>query len=80
VFSAGKVEREAGDEEIVLSDPRRSIYRRVLLRDDVLVGSECLGTESLSAWHTELLESGAKVTGFRSHLLFGKPERESVAA
>ena len=81
VFSAGKVEREPGDEEIVLSDPRRSIYRRVLLRDDVLVGSECLGTESLASWHTELLESGKKITGFRSHLLFGKPaEREGVAA
>ncbi|MBV9802938.1 MAG: (2Fe-2S)-binding protein [Solirubrobacterales bacterium] len=43
LFCGGRAEAEAGDDEIVTLDTRRRRYRRLLMRDDQLVGTILLG-------------------------------------
>ncbi|HET9073862.1 MAG TPA: molybdopterin-dependent oxidoreductase [Solirubrobacteraceae bacterium] len=43
LFCGGRADAEAGDEEVVALDTRRGRYRRLLLREDRLVGTILLG-------------------------------------
>ncbi len=53
VFSAGQIQAEEGDEEVVLSDPQGGVYRKLVLRDDRLRGAVLFG-DSVGA--AELLD------------------------
>ena len=84
VFSAGEVMDEAGTERILLSDPKRGVYRKLALRDGRLVGALLVGDVADSHWYRALIRTGETVTDFRSGLMFGRgakrPETRQLAA
>jgi nitrite reductase (NADH) large subunit len=72
LFSAGDVMGGAGCEEIVLSDPRDGVYRKLVIKDDRLVGACLYGDTAGGGWYLELVRDGRSVAGIRDRLMFGE--------
>ena len=72
LFSAGDFSGGEGTEEITLSDPIGGVYKKLVLRDDQLIGACLYGDTVDGAWYFSLLREGKKVTEFRDQLMFGE--------
>ncbi len=71
LYSAGDFSESAGSEVLVLRDPRRGVYKRLVIRDNRLRGAVLYGDASDGAWYFGLMNAGEDITKFRDHLLFG---------
>jgi nitrite reductase [NAD(P)H] large subunit len=80
LFSAGETEAAANGEEIVYQDPEAGIYRKLVLRDNRLVGAVLLGDARDSEWYVELIESAVDIRLLRSALVFGRAFVSGMAA
>jgi nitrite reductase (NADH) large subunit len=81
VFSAGALAAaDAGDEEITLHDARRGIYKKVVLRDDRVVGSVLYGHVVDGPWYVQLMREKTDVSAFRDQLVFGRAFAERAGA
>jgi nitrite reductase (NADH) large subunit len=56
VFSAGDFSGGDGAEDIVLRDASRGIYKRVVVRDDRIVGAVLYGDTADGSWYFDLLK------------------------
>lgn len=72
VFSAGEFSGGAGTEEIVLSDPDAGIYKRLIIRDDALVGAVLTGDTTDGLWYLDLIRTQQSVAELRNDLAFGR--------
>lgn len=73
VFSAGALAaRDDGDEEITLRDATGGIYKKLVLRDNKLVGAILLGDIADGPWMVELIESRQNLAALRDRLIFGR--------
>jgi nitrite reductase [NAD(P)H] large subunit len=72
LFSAGDFSGGDGTEEIVLADPGAGVYKRLVIRDDKLVGAVMYGDTVDGAWYFRLLREGASVAPIRDRLMFGE--------
>jgi len=71
LYSAGEFHGTEHAEDIVLRDPGRQIYKRLIVRDNKLRGAVLFGDASAGPWYAELIEAGKDVAGLRDRLLFG---------
>ena len=71
VFSVGDVSGGEGAESIVLKDPARGIYKRLVLRDNKVQGAVLYGDVTDGAWYCDIMRDGRDVGGMRDALLFG---------
>jgi nitrite reductase (NADH) large subunit len=72
LFSAGDFSESDEKDEIVLRDPSRGVYKRVVLRDNRIVGAVLYGDTGDGSWYFDLLKKGADVTSMRDMLIFGQ--------
>lgn len=72
LFSAGSFMGGEGTEEITLSDPTAGVYKKLVLREDQLVGVCLYGDTADGAWYFKLLREARKVTDLRDTLMFGE--------
>ncbi|MFC4621518.1 nitrite reductase large subunit NirB [Comamonas nitrativorans] len=72
LFSAGDFMGGAGTEEIVMSDPGAGQYKKLVLKDDKLVGACLYGNTVDGSWYFQLLREGRSVAELRSALLLGQ--------
>ena len=72
LFSAGNFSGGAGTEEIVMSDPRGGVYKKLVIQDDKLVGACLYGDTVDGSWYFKLLREGRKIADIRDKLLFGE--------
>ncbi len=72
LFSAGDFMGGEGTEEIVLSDPCAGVYKKLVLKDDRLVGACLYGDTVDGAWYFKLLREGRPVHDIRDRLMFGE--------
>ena len=72
LFSAGDFMGGEGTEDIVLSDPVGGVYKRLVLKDDKLVGACLYGDTVDGSWYFKLLREGRPVADIRAHLMFGE--------
>jgi len=72
LYSAGDFIGGDGTEDLVLRDPRRGIYKRLVLRDNQIIGAVLYGDVKDGGWYFELIQSGVDITPIRDRLLFGK--------
>ncbi|MEH3046302.1 nitrite reductase large subunit NirB [Sphingomonas adhaesiva] len=72
VFSAGDFSGGEGAEDIVLRDASRGIYKRVVVRDDRIVGAVLYGDTADGNWYFDLLKKGESVADIRDALIFGQ--------
>ena len=81
VFSAGALAAaEATDDEITLHDAKRGIYKKVILRDNRVVGCVLYGSVGDGSWYVELMRQKADVSPFRDQLVFGRAFAEQAGA
>ncbi|QAY77508.1 NAD(P)/FAD-dependent oxidoreductase [Sphingosinicella sp. BN140058] len=71
LFSAGAFAGGEGSEEIVLRDDAGGTYRRIVLKDDRIVGTLLYGDTADGPWYFDLLRSQRDVSGMRDLLIFG---------
>ena len=72
LFSAGDFMGGDGTEEIVLSDPFGGVYKKLVLKDDKLVGACLYGDTTDGAWYFGLVREGRTVSDLRDKLMFGE--------
>ena len=77
VWSAGEVEQ--GDSEPVVLDDPAGPYRRLLLRDDRLVGALLFGDVADAGWYMRLIREAAPIGGLRPVLAFGPAYAPPIA-
>jgi nitrite reductase (NADH) large subunit len=72
LFSAGEFMGGEGTEEIVMSDPSGGVYKKLVLKDDKLVGACLYGDTVDGSWYFKLLRDGRSVSDIRDKLMFGE--------
>ncbi len=72
LFSAGEFMGGANTEEIVLSDPIGGVYKKLVIRDDKLIGACLYGDTVDGSWYFKLLRDGRSVSDIRDKLMFGE--------
>ena len=72
LFSAGDFSESDEKDEIVLRDPARGVYKRVVLRDNRIVGAVLYGDTADGSWYFDLLKKGSDVSALRDTLIFGQ--------
>jgi nitrite reductase (NADH) large subunit len=72
LFSAGQFMGGEGTEQIVLSDPVGGVYKKLVLKDDKLVGAVLYGDTVDGSWYFKLLRQGRPVADIRDKLMFGE--------
>ncbi|MBD8678868.1 nitrite reductase large subunit NirB [Sphingomonas sp. CFBP 13720] len=72
VFSAGDFSGGDGAEDIVLRDASRGVYKRVVVRDDRIVGAVLYGDTADGGWYFDLLKRGEDIAPIRDMLIFGQ--------
>lgn len=73
VYSAGDFSEGPGHEDIVLRDDETGIYKRLILKDDRIVGAVLYGETSDGPWFYDLLRQQTDTTSLRDVLIFGQP-------
>ncbi|MDE1998219.1 MAG: NAD(P)/FAD-dependent oxidoreductase [Burkholderiales bacterium] len=72
LFSAGDFMGGDQTEEVLLSDPISGIYKKLVIREDKLVGACLYGDTSLGSYYFDLIREGRSIKEHRSHLMFGR--------
>ncbi len=72
LFSAGDFTGGEGTEEIVMSDPYGGVYKKLVLKDDKLIGACMFGDTVDGSYYFKLLREGRSVSNIRDKLMFGE--------
>ncbi|WP_138514829.1 nitrite reductase large subunit NirB [Rhodoferax bucti] len=72
LFSAGNFTGGEGCEEIVMSDPFGGVYKKLVIKNDQLVGACMYGDTVDGSWYFKLLREGRSVADIRDKLMFGE--------
>lgn len=78
LFSAGDFAGGLGTQSITLDDPITGSYRKLVLKNDVLVGACLYGDTTDGAWYLQLIREGRKVADIRDALMFGEDALSSL--
>ena len=69
--ASGKPE-DADCEEIIMSDPFGGVYKKLVIKDDMLIGACLYGDTVDGSWYFKLLRDGRKISDIRDKLMFGE--------
>ncbi|MES2742964.1 MAG: FAD-dependent oxidoreductase [Pseudomonadota bacterium] len=72
LYSAGDFVGGDGSEDLVLRDPRRGVYKRLILQGNRLTGAVLYGDVKDGPWYFELIQNRSDISAMRHHLLFGQ--------
>jgi nitrite reductase (NADH) large subunit len=79
MFSAGALAAaDEADDEITFQDAKRGIYKKLILRDDRVVGAVLYGDVADGPWYLQLLGERANVGTMRDVLVFGQTYARGV--
>lgn len=71
LFSAGDFGDADGREEIVFRDATRGVYKRLVIKDDVLIGAVMYGDTADGAWFFSKIKARENIAAERDMLVFG---------
>jgi nitrite reductase (NADH) large subunit len=72
LYSAGDFIGGTGSEDLILRDPRRGVYKRLVLKEGRLVGAVLYGDVKDGPFYFDLIQRGVDITPMRHQLLFGQ--------
>lgn len=72
VFSAGDFSGGEGCEDIVMRDATRGVYKRVIVKEDRVIGAVLYGDTGDGNWYFDLLKRQEDVSEIRDALIFGQ--------
>ncbi len=77
VFSAGVLSAaDDSEDEVTYSDASAGIYKKLVIRDDTLVGAVLYGDVADASWYFDLISTGAEISAFRPGMIFGRAAAE----
>jgi nitrite reductase (NADH) large subunit len=80
MFSAGAIApADDADDLVTLSDAASGVYRKLVLRGEVLVGCALYGNLHDGPWYVELIQNQTSTAPWRDHLIFGRDAAEIVS-
>jgi nitrite reductase (NADH) large subunit len=79
LFSAGDFAGDSHCQSLQLIDHGLGVYKKIVLRDDIVIGVILYGDTTDSAWYLNLLKNNTSIAAIRDRLLFG-PSPLAVAA
>ncbi len=71
MLSVGQFNGGEGCEDIILRDGSRGVYKRLVLKDDILVGAVLYGDAKDGGWYVDLMGKGAPLGELRDTVIFG---------
>ncbi|MCB8838888.1 nitrite reductase large subunit NirB [Aurantimonas sp. VKM B-3413] len=72
LYSVGDFADGDGREEIVLRDATAGVYKRLILKDDRVIGTVLYGETADGAWFSDLIKKETPVAEMRETLIFGR--------
>ena len=72
LFSAGDFNGDETTEIQNFFDPQDNVYKKLVLKEDALVGAVMYGDTQDGAWYFDLIQSGESVAMYRDKLIFGQ--------
>ncbi|NOT68996.1 MAG: NAD(P)/FAD-dependent oxidoreductase [Methylophilaceae bacterium] len=72
LFSAGDFRGGVDTEEIILHDAVGGVYKKLVIKDDKIIGSVLYGDTTEGSWYFQMLRDGKPIHEIRDHLLFGQ--------
>lgn len=79
MYAAGDIVLAPADDEIVMQDRARGVYRKLVVREGRLAGAVLFGDASDGAWYGELIARATPIAGLRRNLAFGRRFIEEAA-
>ena len=70
LFSVGDFEGDADCQQQVMVDHALGVYRKIVLKNNIIVGMIMYGDTSDSAWYLRLIKNNINVTAIRDKLIF----------
>ena len=88
LFSAGQFLEDEFCKVIKLSDEKNGIYRKLVIKNNILVGALLYGDITGSLWYQQLIQNKEDIIPYSNFLIFGpdyipdksEGERSSLAA
>jgi nitrite reductase (NADH) large subunit len=74
LFSVGNIETDADCQEQLFVDNQLDIYRKLIIKNQKLIGAILYGDTEHSHCYTKLISDNVPITPFRNQLLFNPPE------
>ena len=72
LYSIGDFSEGEGREEIVLRDATAGVYKRIVLKDNRIIGAVLYGETGDGAWFNDLKKKGTDISAMRDTLIFGQ--------
>ncbi|MDP2072100.1 nitrite reductase large subunit NirB [Methylotenera sp.] len=72
LFSAGDFTGDSDTEEIVLHDAVGGIYKKLVIKNDKIIGGVLYGDTTDGSWYFQMLRDGKAIHEIRDHLMFGQ--------
>ncbi|HDZ55129.1 MAG TPA: NAD(P)/FAD-dependent oxidoreductase [Pseudomonas xinjiangensis] len=72
LFSAGDFTGDDDSEIITLSDPIGGVYKKLVIKKDILVGACLYGDTADGGWYFRMVREGQNIHEIRDHLMFGE--------
>jgi len=80
MFSAGDFSVDETTDDVVFRDAARGVHKKLVIRDDKLIGAVLYGEARDSAWYFDLIRSGTDISALRDTLVFGPASGTAGAA
>ncbi len=80
VFSLGDFADGDDRQEIVLRDAAAGVYKRLVLKENRIVGTVLYGETADGAWFNDLKKKAVDISEMRETLIFGQAYQGGVAA
>ena len=71
MFSAGDFIGDDTTDDVVFRDTARGVHKKLVIRDDKLIGAVLYGEARDSAWYFDLIRDKADISALRDTLVFG---------
>jgi len=72
LFSAGDFNGDEDCEDMIFQDAASGVYKKIVIRDDKIIGAVLYGDTIDGAWYFQLLRDGTDISDIRENLLFGQ--------
>jgi nitrite reductase (NADH) large subunit len=71
MFSAGDFVGDENTDDVVFGDAARGVHKKLVIRDDKLIGAVLYGEARDSAWYFDLIRNETDISTVRDTLVFG---------
>ena len=72
LFSAGDFNGDEDSEDMIFQDAASGVYKKIVIRDNRIIGAVLYGDTIDGAWYFQLLRDGTDISDIRENLLFGQ--------